>query len=254
MLKTTDSLDTVGFFTYHFRDLLPVFTVLRVWGPDYPLSSVALADPQRQQKPADRPWRVGLVKTHTWEHAPEYARKSLLDWIAHIARLPGVEVREAFLPAEMEKTHDIHSRIYDRALAYYFREEYRKKELVSPIMNEIIERGHTYSVAQYQTGLREQEHLTWIMDDFFADFDILISLGTAGHAPLRDEREKPDPALMWTMTHLPVIGAPVFVSPQGLPFGAQLVARRYNDYLLFSFAEMLLENGLIPSGPNPVIP
>jgi Asp-tRNA(Asn)/Glu-tRNA(Gln) amidotransferase A subunit family amidase len=80
----------------------------------------------------------------------------------------------------------------------------------------------------------------------------MISLSTAGEAPPREEAERPDPALMWTMTHLPVISAPVFVSPGGLPFGAQIVARRYNDPLLFRFCRYLRAMDLIPSGPNPV--
>jgi Asp-tRNA(Asn)/Glu-tRNA(Gln) amidotransferase A subunit family amidase len=89
------------------------------------------------------------------------------------------------------------------------------------------------------------------MDDFFKDYDILISLGTAGEAPLRDELEKPDSALMWTLAHLPVVSVPAFTGPNGLPFGMQIVARKYNDYLLFDFIDYLREMELIPEGVNP---
>jgi Asp-tRNA(Asn)/Glu-tRNA(Gln) amidotransferase A subunit family amidase len=91
------------------------------------------------------------------------------------------------------------------------------------------------------------------MDNFFSDYDILISLSTAGAAPHRDIIEKPDTALMWTMTHLPVISAPVFTSPEGLPFGLQIVARKYNDLLLFNFTDFLYAARLIPEGPNPSV-
>jgi Asp-tRNA(Asn)/Glu-tRNA(Gln) amidotransferase A subunit family amidase len=91
------------------------------------------------------------------------------------------------------------------------------------------------------------------MDRFFNKFDILVSLSTAGEAPLRDETELPDPALMWTMTYLPVVSAPAFVSPHGLPFGVQIAARQYNDLLLFQFCRILNERGLIPDSTYPKI-
>ena len=79
----------------------------------------------------------------------------------------------------------------------------------------------------------------------------MVSLSTAGEAPLREAIERPDLALIWTMAHLPVISAPMFTSPTRLPFGAQLVAQRYNDRLLFKFADHLRGLDLIPERPNP---
>lgn len=252
MLKTTDSLDTVGFFVSHLEDARRVFAVLRVHGKDYPISSAALADPARQDKPAGRPWRVALARTHTWEQAHGYARDAFLAWANKLAALPGVEVSEAILPAGLENIHDIHARVYDRALAYYFQEEFKKAELVSPIMNDIIRHGNTISREDYWQAMADQLALAELMDGFFADYDILISLSTAGHAPLRDEPEPRDPALIWTATHLPVIGAPALLSPAGLPMGVQLAARRYNDLLLFKFADHLAATGLLPQTANPV--
>lgn len=253
MLKTTDSLDTIGYFTAFYSDLRRVFDVLRVHGPDYPFSYAALKDASRQMKPAERPWRVVLVKTHTWKHAYPYAQDALLNWVKKLADVSDIEVFEAELPSVMERSHEVHSTIYDRTLAYYFQEEFKKSELVSSMMNEIIRHGNTISVGEYKKALEEQEVLAHAMDRFFTEYDVIVSLSTAGEAPLREVTERPDPALMWTMTHLPVISAPVFVSPEGLPFGLQMVARRYNDPLLFKFADNLLSLGLIPKGPNPSV-
>lgn len=253
MLKTTDSFDTVGFFTVFCRDLERVFNVLRVHGPDYPISHSALSDSKRQSKPQARPWRVALVRTHTWGHAYPYAQEALLNWTKKLSALFDVEVTEVELPRDMERSHEIHSTIYDKTLAYYFKEEFKKAELVSPIMNEIIRHGNQLTVEEYQKALKEQEVLAHSMDDFFGNYDMLISLSTAGEAPPRNVIERPDPALMWTMTHLPVISAPVFKSPEGLPFGFQIAARRYNDILLFRFVDYLLSSDLIPEGPNPLL-
>jgi len=51
---------------------------------------------------------------------------------------------------------------------------------------------------------------------------------------------------MWTLAHLPVVAVPQFKSPSGLPFGMQVVARKYNDYLLFDFLDNLAARDLIP--------
>jgi Asp-tRNA(Asn)/Glu-tRNA(Gln) amidotransferase A subunit family amidase len=251
MLKTTDSLDTIGFFCSMYEDLERMFEVLRVRGWNYPLSHAALIDGDRQSAPSGRPWRVAFAKTHTWVDAPDYAQKSAEDFAAALGRRKGIDVVEARLPAEMETAHSVHQVIYDKTLSYYFEEEFQSREQISPIMSEIIERGKKISVAEYHRALEQQESLASAMDEFFGECDVIVSLSTAGEAPLRQEVEKPDPALMWTLAYLPVISAPVFTSPTGLPFGMQLAARKYNDLRLFRFADYLRSEELIPTGAHP---
>lgn len=252
VLKTNDSLDTIGFFTSRFDDLERIFDVIRVHGPNYPVSHCALKDYTRQSKSENRPWRVVLVKTHTWKYAYDYAKKALLNWAKKLSGDKNIEVIDTDLPEIMENSHEIHTKIYDKSLSYYFNREFKECEFISPIMNEIILRGNEISFEEYHQALKAQQEMAKAMDEFLQHYDVMISLSAAGEAPLREETERPDPALMWTMTHLPVISAPVFISPNGLPFGVQLVARRYNDLLLFKFAEYLLSLGLIPEGSNPI--
>ena len=253
MLKTTDSLDTVGFFTYHVNDIERVFNVLRVHGPNFPFSYEALKDKTRQNKPNNRPWRIALVKTHTWEFAEDYAKNSLLDWAQTIGKDNNIDVNEVDLPYKMETSHDIHATIYNKTLSYYFKKEFKKSELVSPIMNDLIRDGNNISVEQYYKALKNQNELIHLMDNFFSSYDILISLSTAGEAPLRGEVEKKDTALMWTLAHLPVVSAPVFKSPSNLPFGVQIVARKYNDLLLFDFIQYMAEKNFMPRTGNPIL-
>lgn len=251
MLKTTDSLDTVGFFSTHYLDLERVFEAVRVHGPNYPMSYRVFKDPSRVSAPSGRAWRVGFARTHTWKHAPEYAKAAVARWLNQVSRLRGVEVSEVTLPKEMALSHSIHETIYNKTLSYYFKKEYEKSELVSPIMNELIRSGQSISIKQYHTALSAQEKLCRAMDLVMTKYDVLVSLSTAGEAPQRGIPELPDPSLIWTMTHLPVIGVPQFVSPGGLPYGLQFVSRRYNDYKLFRFADFLRSKGCIPAGLNP---
>lgn len=254
MLKTTDSLDCVGFFVAHASDLQQVFDAIRVHGRDYPISHAALSDRRRQAPPQDRPWRVALVRPEpVWNHAADYARRALDGWCGKLGRDGRFEVTEAVLPPLMNEAHDVHATIYNRALAYYFQEEFKRAELISPVMNELIMAGQGVSNAQYEAALARQVLLAREMDAFLGEFDVMLTLSTAGGAPPRAQVELPDSALMWSLTHLCSISAPAFVSPAGTPFGLQLVARRYNDPLLFRFVEEVVGQGLLPSGCNPAL-
>lgn len=252
MLKTTDSLDTIGFFTSKYDDLQTMFEIIRVHGENYPLSNNALTDEKRQNKTPGKPWKVAFVKTHTWKDAFDYAKDSITDFVNRVNENEEIEITEVELPEEVKNSHHVHETIYDKTLSYYFHEELQNPELISPVMNEIFKRGSKITVEEYHKALRDQENISHIMDKFFENYDVLISLSTAGDAPLREETEKPDPSLIWTLTHLPVVCAPAFVSPEGLPFGVQFAARKYNDKLLFRFTDLLKKSGLIPEGTNPL--
>ena len=253
-LKTTDSLDTIGFFCLHFTDIFRMFNVLRVHGPDYPISHSALNDTKRQNKSAERPWKIAFVKTHVWDDAYQYAQRAILDWTGKLAATDGVDVRDVDPSPKMENAHEIHATIYNKTLSYYFQKELSNGTLISPIMKDLILKGNMITLGQYKQALRDQEQLDHLMDDFLRDYDILISLSTAGEAPPREEVERRDPALIWTMCHLSVINAPVFKSPSELPFGVQIVSRRYNDLKLFKFCEYLRKRNLIPESSYPKIP
>lgn len=251
MLKTTDSLDSVGYFVSHAVDLAAVLDALRVHGRNFPISHAAFTDDVRQSPPRGRPWKVAVVRPYIWEHAPGYARDALDAWCGKLASQPGFEVAEAMLPQAMERAHAIHASIYDRSLAYYFQEEFKRAELISPVMNRLILAGQKVTNEAYEAALEAQVALARGMDTFFGDWDILVTLSTAGHAPVREQEESMDSALMWTLAHLAVVSAPAFTSPNHLPFGLQLVARRYNDPLLFAFVRGLVDAGLLPANAYP---
>jgi Asp-tRNA(Asn)/Glu-tRNA(Gln) amidotransferase A subunit family amidase len=246
-LKTTDSLDTLGFLVIHQKDLRRMFDSMRVWGLDYPISNATLSDTGRQNKQIGKPWRVGVARTHTWTSAPQYAKDTLENFAEKLSKQKGIEVTDAILPKSMDQTHSVHETIYNKALSYYFKGEHKKSDFVSPVMNYLIKDGKKISLEKYTAAIEYQNKLIKEMDLFFKDFDVIISLSTAGEAPPREVTELPDPALMWTLTHLPVVSIPNFTSPNKMPFGMQVVARKYNDYLLFSFLDYLQAIGMIPS-------
>jgi Asp-tRNA(Asn)/Glu-tRNA(Gln) amidotransferase A subunit family amidase len=244
MLKTTDTLDTVGWLARGPADLELLFEALRVKGSNFPLSHAALSDPSRQTVEG-RPWRVGLVKTHTWKNAEDYAQKALVEFARRLAGDSRIRLEEVTLDAAFERAHRVHAVIYEKALAYYFKKEFSEHTLISRVFYEMITRGQKLSPEDYQNATREQAELARKLDALFGNYDILLSLSTAGQAPLRDVDEKDDPCLIWTLCGVPVMGVPQFKGPAGLPFGLQVVARRYNDPLLLRFGALLKSKGFI---------
>ena len=252
MLKTTDSLDTVGFFTIHYSDLRRVFEIVRVRGQNYPISHQALSDNKRQNKADHKPWRVAFIKTYTWQKAEPYAKESMLKFIGQLGQLKDVDIKEIDLPDAFNCSHEVHRTIYNKTLSYYFQNEFRNSQLVSEVMNDLIKEGQKISLADYTKAIEIQNQLCATMDMLMQEYDVLISLSTAGVAPLRNIVETPDPSLIWTMLHLPVVAVPAFINKDKLPFGFQVGARKYNDYLLLNFLDYLYKHELIPKKINPI--
>ncbi len=245
MLKTTDSLDTVGLFARSIEDVRLLFDVIRVHGSDYPISQMLLNSPDRSNRGA-RPWRLALVKGPKWHCAESYARQALFTFAERLSQYADVNLVDYNLPSEFDRAHDVHSTIYDCTLAYYFQDEFKKETLVSPIMYEIIRRGQQVSLEQYKQALQDQRRLADSLDNLLQKNDFLLNLSTGGEALHGiDSVDRPDNCLIWTLCGVPAINLPVFRGPNGLPFGLQVVARRYSDYLLLNFGEWLRERELV---------
>jgi Asp-tRNA(Asn)/Glu-tRNA(Gln) amidotransferase A subunit family amidase len=253
MLKTTDTLDTVGWFARCVEDLQLLFETVRVKGRDFPILEAALQDERRQTRPPGRPWRVGLVRGPKWDAAPQTTRDAVEAFAARIAELPDFVVEPAPCPEGLAEAHTIHQTIYDRALAYYFKEEFRRHTLVSDQIYEIIGRGNLLTVEDYSAALQRQTQLAAQMDRLFVDgYDVLMDMATAGEAMEGlDSVDRPDHALIWTLCWLPTVSVPVLRGPTGLPLGLQFIARRYNDRLLLAFLRSLAEHGLLPARTFP---
>lgn len=239
VLKTTDTLDTIGFMARSVADLRLMFEICRVRGHNYPISEKALNDGVRQTA-GDRRWRVGVVHGPKTQFETPEARAGLNAVVAKLAAA-GCETFDYSLLAIFDEAHEIHERIYRRALAYYFDLEWNADvNLFSETMQQMIEGGRAVAPTQYQSDVAKQRELSKLIDWESKKFDVLIGLSTAGEAPLGlDGKDLPDHCLIWTMCGMPVLSLPMLTGKNGLPVGVQIVARRFNDYLLLDFAELL---------------
>lgn len=253
ILKTTDTLDSVGFFVRHAEDIENVFNSIRLHGSNYPMIQKGVKNSKERLIKKDRNWKIGFVKTHTWNESERYAQNALINWINNLSNLDDFDVKEVELPISMGNSHEIHNIIYDHCLAYYFREEFKTKEGMTKRLKDQIANGKDVTVEEYQLALKKQILLGEEMDQFLSQYDAIISLSTAGEAPILGGIESHDPSLMWTLTGLPALNVPAFLSPTAMPFGLQIAARRYSDLIIIEIVNKLVECEMIPSTNYPLV-
>ncbi len=240
MLKTTDSLDTIGFFSRSAEDLEILLDVLRVHGQDYPISETKLSDRIFQNKKGEK-WRVAIVETTVSECAESYAREALRDFAETLSEDKDMQISYFNLPTAFGEAHDVHEIIYDKSLAYYFKNEYKEKTLISREIKAMIEHGNAVTLEEYRKATLRQNQLAHQLEDLLSEFDACFTLSTAGEAPKIGVDEKKDSCLIWTLCGIPAVNLPFLKGPSGLPMGLQAISERYSDLRLLRFVKILGE-------------
>ena len=247
VLKTTDTLDTIGWMACSVDDLSLVLEIARVRGHNYPVSEAGLAD-RTTRAPVNGRWRVGLVESHVDHHQDPAVTAALRD-LAHRLERHGATLVPFRLPRPLASTHDVHDVIYTCALAYYFRPEWlAKPSMFSDRLSTMIAAGLNITGARYQRALAEQVRIARAFDEAVQSVDVLLCPSTAGEAPVGlDATDPPDTCLIWTLCGAPVVSLPLLKGVNGLPVGVQAVARRFADYPLLDFARFVERCGGAPA-------
>lgn len=247
VLKTTDSLDTIGFLASHGKSLRSILDGVRVRGPNYPFVYNNIDNCVRKSTDVDQPWKVGLLKTHVWNDAKSYVKDSVISLAMKINQSKNFVVSELEWPEQFSECHDIHSIIYEKSLSYYFEKEKEFYSDISPIMADMIERGTRIQKNQYLQALNFQNEYQKKINILLADYDLVLTIGTSSSAPNRNESEIVDPSLLWTMAHIPSVAVPAGICPDNLPFAVQFISKKWNDYTLLFAIEDLIDNKIIRS-------
>jgi Asp-tRNA(Asn)/Glu-tRNA(Gln) amidotransferase A subunit family amidase len=112
----------------------------------------------------------------------------------------------------------------------------------------MINVGERISIDEFMKALEYQNQFSKELNNLLLEYDFVISIGTSSSAPVRGIEEIDDPALLWTMGHIPAISVPLFRGPDGMPFSVQLISSRWSDYKLLYEVEKLIEMGVLPRG------
>lgn len=243
VLKTTDTLDHVGFFANHIEDIQLLFDVLRVRGDNYPVSNSMLA----KRSGFKRTIKIGLLRPqYLWKNYQSYVRRAFDKLGDSLARSKNLQVIGIKDEGWFDNSHYIHSILYDKSLAYYFRRESRDINIISSTLRVMVEHGNEITVNEFHKALAEQEQMQAGFDAKFSKYDIIFTPSTANIAPKRDNyREVDDTGLIWSLLGVPSLNIPVFRGPGDMPFGLQATGVKYSDYRLLSIVKDLIDKGIL---------
>lgn len=240
-LKTTDSLDTVGFLTSRGENLKPILDAIRVRGQNHPFVHKYVD----RSRILPKKLRIVFLKTSKCCHADPEILNGLEKFKKALKTKKNISVDEITLTGPWEGAHQTHETIYNKSLEYYFKNEAKQGSQISPIMRAMIEQGKKFKPLDFMRALKKQEILIKRFSELMNPYDFAVSLATTTVAPFRNVREKEDPSLIWTLCHGPCVIFPYEQNHAGLPFGLQLLAKKYHDFDLCDWIEGLLEEDII---------
>ncbi len=226
VMEASGSVDTVGLIARSVEDVALYRDVL-AGVPHEPLPADAGTAP-----------RIGFARTHLWAQCEPETRNLLEECARRLAKA-GARVTDLSLPAEYERVEDAHRWItsFEFARNRAWEIDNHWERISEKLRNNRINDGLACSMEKYTASRAFAERARLKMDDLFADYDVLLTPAVAGEAPLGlASTGNASFCAIWTTVHVPALTLPLFTGPNGLPVGAQLVARRGADRVLFQAA------------------
>ena len=238
VLKTSDTLDTVGLFSSDINCLKKIFTNLIQFSNEYPYSINFL-----KKKKIKKKLNIGII-SEVFNYYKFYDNNIICDFnyfYSYYLNKFNIIKNQDF--KFINQVHPHHENIYCKSLSYYFKYLGNKKKKISAIMKTMIDKGEKISVEQYLASCHAQKILTKKFELMMKDYDFLITPSTASVAPRIGCIEKEDTSLIWNFFGAPTISLPFFFDEEKkLPFGLQIISSRYNDFSLLKFSELIIKS------------
>jgi len=219
------SFDTVGVFA---RDI-PDCTLLR---------DILLGIEPRPVQLSDNAPRIGFCRTILWPMVEPAAAARIEAAVSRLAA-GGAPVIDVDLPSVFEPVASAHRVISSYELARNLvAERLFHADQLSPLLKEgKMAEGLRYGMPDYFAAVKQLEAARMAVDGVFASFDILITPGTTGIAPVGTASTgTSDFGAIWTALHLPSMSVPLPDRLEGMPLGVQLVTPRGEDIKLGDMA------------------
>lgn len=214
--NSADSLDTVGGFARTVPDIaLWVAAVLSYRG---------LLVPEHVAAP-----RIGLCKTHEWNHATPEMQACLLAAGRRLANA-GATVKEVTLPDRFKGLLEAQTAVGVWETGRSFADEcYRSGEKLRPELFERCAKAYEVDPGIYHRAQALARECRQMVPDTMGDCDILLAPAAPGEAPKGIPTGNPIFNQVWTFLYTPCVAIPAGTGPAGLPLGLQVIGRLDDD-------------------------
>ena len=240
VLQTSAALDQIGVFARTLADVALVTDAL---------SGFDAADPATYARPKAN-LTAGCAEEPPAEPSFAWFDLPFADRLAEDANAGFKELRDALgpraekftLPDDLGGVIDHHRVIHHYELRRHLAEQYEQsRDLISPEMLEALDGAGELSDDQYAEALAGIVTAQDFFEEFFNDFDAILTPSAAGEPPL-GLATTGDPifCILWTYCGLPSLSLPLLSGDAGLPIGVQLVAGLEEDARLCRTAQWLL--------------
>jgi len=230
VMEAAGSLDTLGVVARSVEDVALYRDVLLGVAPQ-PLAAPGTDAP-----------RIGFCRTPFWSRCQSTTQTLLEDCAARLARA-GAKVSDVTLPPEFEGVEDAHRWIssFEFARNRAWEIDHHWERISETLRNKRLKDGLECSFEKYRDAKSFAAGVRRRLDDVFAGCDALLAPSASGEAPLGlGSTGDASFCVIWTTAHAPSVTLPLFTGPNGLPVGAQLVARRDHDRSLFETARWVV--------------
>lgn len=238
VLKTNDTFDTIGLLSADIYGIKKTFYNIFQKGKDYPYSINFFENFEKYNKRLTN-LKIGVLD-NSLKVFKNFANDIMTDFELvkkHIEEKH--EIQEIKNVEFLNEIHPIHEEMYAKSLSYYFQNEIKQNESISDIMLEMIKKGENITAETYIKISKLQPVITNKMNEIFKQVDFIIVPSTASSAPKVGNNEIDDTCLIWTFLGFPSITIPLFTDNNNLPFGLQIISKKYDDFALLEFSERL---------------
>ncbi len=244
VLTQSPPLDTIGLFARTLGDLALIADVLMRFDAQdaamKPVAPPAISDTLEQEIPANP--HFAFVRTPVWNQVDTMSKDGFRELIEAVNEREQKTVDILDLPPAFDALHEDHRKVMEADLARNFADEYhRGRDELSTVLREMIERGQQVSDSEYDSALARQADYDALLQEILDEYDAILTPATPGPAPAGIEATgSPVMNTIWTFCGTPALSLPLLQSPEGLPFGVQVVGARDDDARLFRSAGWLL--------------
>lgn len=232
-------LDQVGIFARSVGDAALMAEALMQYDPRDPSMKTRMAPNILELIKAGPlvPPRLAFIKTPAWGQADSDVQEGFAELVSFL----GEAVEEIDLTHLLEEVYEWHQIIMEADIAKNFKKDYfRSKDLMSPVLCELIERGNSYLAVDYNVAVEHIKALNTAMDEIMSEYDAILTPATIGEAPVGlDSTGSPVFCTPWTFCGMPSITLPLLQGSNNMPIGVQLVSEKGDDARLLRTADWL---------------